>query len=116
MATRRPKRPTTKQGADLPAEFRGGVDEADTDLRDSEQVPLMENGGIEAFIRREVLPFAPDAWIDKSSVKIGYEIAFNRYFYQLPRLRDLQAVRQDILTVEERTRGLLQALVGEVQT
>ena len=56
--------------------------EPDTDLRDTEQVPLLEEGGIEAFIRREVLPYAPDAWYDPASVKTGYEISFTRYFYK----------------------------------
>src|SRR5262249_40138867 len=51
--------------------------EPDTDLRDSEQVPLREVGGIEAFIRREVLPYAGDAWVDESKTQIGYEISFN---------------------------------------
>lgn len=56
--------------------------EADTDLRDTEQVPLLEDGGVEAFIRREVLPYTPDAWIKKDSAKIGYEISFTRQFYE----------------------------------
>ena len=50
--------------------------------RDTEQVPLQEDGGIEAFLRREVLPYAGDAWYREDSVKIGYEISFNRYFYK----------------------------------
>ncbi len=56
--------------------------EPDPDLRDTEQVPLQEEGGIEAFLRREALPFAPDAWYRPDSVKIGYEVSFNRYFYK----------------------------------
>ena len=48
--------------------------EPDTDLRDTEQVPLVHEGGIEAFIRREVLPYAPDAWYAPDSVRVGYEI------------------------------------------
>src|SRR5690606_32029716 len=56
--------------------------EPDTDLRDTEQVPLLEDGGIEAFLRREVLPYAPDAWYVPGSVKVGYEVSFTRYFYQ----------------------------------
>jgi hypothetical protein len=50
--------------------------------RDTEQIPLQEPGGIDAFIRREVLPQVPDAWIDESKTEIGYEISFNRYFYK----------------------------------
>ena len=61
--------------------------EPDTDLRDSEQVPLREQGGIEAFIRREVLPHAKDAWVDDGKTQTGYEISFNRYFYKPQPLR-----------------------------
>ena len=56
--------------------------EPDSELRDTEQVPLLEAGGIEAFFRREVLPYVPDAWIDEEATKIGYEISFTRYFYK----------------------------------
>jgi len=56
--------------------------EPDPELRDTEQVPLMEEGGIQAFLKREVLPHAPDAWYDPDSVKTGYEISFTRYFYK----------------------------------
>jgi type I restriction enzyme M protein len=54
--------------------------EPDPDLRDTEQVPLLEKGGIPAFLEREVLPHAPDAWFNEASVKVGYEISFTRYF------------------------------------
>ena len=54
--------------------------ESDSELRDTEQIPLLEDGGIDSFIRREVLPHVPDAWIDESGTKIGYEISFTRYF------------------------------------
>ena len=56
--------------------------EPDTDLRDTEQIPLQEKGGIETFLRREVLPYATDAWYQPDSVKVGYEISFTRYFYR----------------------------------
>ena len=54
----------------------------DTDLRDTEQIPLQEEGGIKAFLRREVLPYAADAWYQADSVKVGCEISFTRYFYK----------------------------------
>ena len=63
--------------------------EPDTDLRDTEQVPLLEEGGVEAFLRREVLPYAPDAWYAPDSVKVGYEISFTRHFYKPQPLRML---------------------------
>ena len=61
--------------------------EPDPELRDTEQVPLLEEGGVEAFVEREVLPHAPDAWIQAGSARIGYEINFNRYFYRPKPLR-----------------------------
>ena len=66
--------------------------EPDAELRDTEQIPLQEEGGIEAFLRREVLPYAADAWYRPDSVKVGYEISFNRYFYQLQPMRTLEEI------------------------
>ena len=86
--------------------------EADSDLRDTEQIPLLEKGGIEAFLTREVLPYAPDAWFDPASVKIGYEISFTRYFYKQEPLRTLEDIRADILALEKETEGLLGEIVG----
>jgi type I restriction enzyme M protein len=74
--------------------------EPDPELRDTEQVPLLEDGGIEAFIRREVLPHTPDAWIDESATRIGYEISFTRYFYKPQRLRTLHEIKADIHTLQ----------------
>jgi type I restriction enzyme M protein len=88
--------------------------EPDTELRDSEQIPLLEEGGIEAFIRREVLPYASDAWIDESKTKIGYEISFSRQFYKPQPLRTLEQIRSDILAVEVEAEGLLDELLGKV--
>ena len=85
--------------------------EPDPDLRDTEQVPLLEPGGIEAFIRREVLPYTPDAWIKADATKIGYEISFTRHFYQPQPLRILDAIRADILAVEKEAEGLLDELL-----
>ncbi len=90
--------------------------EIDTDLRDTEQVPLLEEGGIEAFIRREVLPYTPDAWIDESATKVGYEISFTRHFYQPQPLRTLDEIRADIVALEKETEGLLGEIVkGEAK-
>jgi len=85
--------------------------EPDPDLRDTEQVPLLEPGGIEAFIRREVLPYTPDAWIKEDATKIGYEISFTRHFYQPLPLRTLEAIGADILAVEKEAEGLLDELL-----
>jgi len=86
--------------------------EPDSDLRDTEQVPMQESGGIDAFINREVLPHAKDAWIDESKTQIGYEISFNRYFYRPKPLRSLEEIRADILALERETEGLLKEIVG----
>lgn len=85
--------------------------EADTDLRDTEQVALLEDGGIEAFIRREVLPYNPDAWINEGSIKIGYEISFTRHFYKPQPLRTLDEISADILAIEKESKGLLDGLL-----
>ena len=86
--------------------------EPDTALRDTEQIPLTEEGGIEEFLRREVLPYARDAWYVAKSVKIGYEISFNRYFHKPEPMRTLQEIGDDILAVERETEGLLLEILG----
>jgi len=85
--------------------------EPDTDLRDSEQIPLTEPGGVDAFIKREVLPYASDAWYEPSSIKIGYEISFTRYFYKPQPLRSLDEIRADVLALEKETEGLLDEII-----
>jgi type I restriction enzyme M protein len=84
--------------------------ESDSELRDSENVPLKDD--IHAYFLREVRPHVKDAWLDISSVKIGYEISFNRYFYQHKPLRDLNEVARDILELEKESDGLLRRLVS----
>jgi len=86
--------------------------EPDSTLRDSEQVPLTEPGGIDAFFRREVLPHAPDAWIAEDKTLIGYEISFARYFYQPAPMRTLDEIRTDIVRLERESEGLLRQIVG----
>ncbi|MEW6228531.1 MAG: hypothetical protein AB1700_10695, partial [Bacillota bacterium] len=102
--------------------------EPDTELRDTEQIPFLEcpachqpgylpspedqRTAIEAFLRREVLPYAPDAWYNPDSVKTGYEINFNRYFYKPKALRPLEEIRAELLAVEKETEGLLGEIIG----
>ena len=86
--------------------------EPDSELRDTEQVPLKEPGGIDAFFAREVLPHAPDAWIATDKTQIGYEISFARYFYKPAPLRTLAEIRADILALEQQSEGLLHKIVG----
>ena len=87
--------------------------EPDSDLRDTEQVPLLEEGGIEAFIRREVLPYTPDAWVNNDATKIGYEVSFTRHFYKPQPLRTLAEISADILAIEKEAEGLLDGLLVE---
>ena len=114
---------THKRGAVEPDPIRGLIEaagdgqsavveyEPDTDLRDTEQVPLLHKGGIEAFIRREVLPYTPDAWYAPDSVKIGYEISFTRHFYKPQPLRPLEEIRADMMALERETEGLLDKIL-----
>ena len=86
--------------------------EPDSELRDTEQIPLQQEGGIEGFLQREVLPYAPDAWVVRESEKIGYEISFNRYFYKPQPMRTLEKIQEDIVQVERETAGLMQDILG----
>jgi len=86
--------------------------EVDSNFRDSEQIPLLHDGGIEQFFKDEVLSFAPDAWIDESKTQIGYEISFTKYFYKPVKLRTLQEITADIKALEAETDGLLNEIIG----
>lgn len=85
--------------------------EPDSELRETEEVPLLEEGGIEAYMRREVLPHVADAWYDPDSLKVGYEVSFNHYFYRPQPLRPLDEIRGDIVSLQEETEGLLSEIV-----
>lgn len=74
----------------------------------------LKSAGIAAFIEREVLPHARDAWVDETATKVGYEISFTRYFYQSLALRSLEEIRADILALERETDGLLHAILDAV--
>ena len=83
---------------------------SDKNLKDVENVPMKES--IAAYFKREVLPFAPDAWYDKKKMKVGYEIAFNKYFYKYEPLRPLDKIAADILQLENETENLLKDIVA----
>lgn len=83
-----------------------GAPEPDPDLRDTENVPLAED--VEEYFKREVRPHVPDAWIDHTKTKIGYEISFNRYFYRYTPPRPLEEIDRDLKTVSAEIMGLLQ--------
>jgi type I restriction enzyme M protein len=84
--------------------------ESQSDLRDSENVPLEES--IHEYFLREVKPHVPEAWIDLDKTKIGYEISFNKYFYQHKPLRSLEEVSQEILEIEELNEGLIKEILA----
>lgn len=104
---------TEQQGALLPQVVEY---EPDPELRDSEQISLLEEGGIEGFFQREVLSHVPDAWINADATKIGYEINFNRHFYKPQPLRSLAEIRADILALEQETDGLLAQILNSQET
>jgi len=81
----------------------------DADLRDFENIPLKED--IEKYFKREVLPHLPDAWIDHSKTKVGYEINFTKYFYVYKPLRSLEEIRKDILALEKETEGMIREVI-----
>ena len=84
--------------------------ESNSDLRDSESVPLKQQ--IHQYFLDEVKPHVAEAWINLDSVKIGYEISFNKYFYQHKPLRSLEDVAQDILSLEKQADGLIAQILG----
>jgi type I restriction enzyme M protein len=84
----------------------------DKDLTDTEQIPLDYPGGIDAFIEKEVLPYAPDAWVDEKQTKIGYEISFTKHFYKPVQLRELSEIIADIRALEAETEGLLEEVLS----
>jgi type I restriction enzyme M protein len=95
---------------------RGSVEyEPDPEVRDTEQIPLLEEGGIEAFFAREVLPYAPDAWIDHSKTQVGYEISFTRHFYKPTPLRSLEEIAADLKAVQAEAEGLLEQVVAPTE-
>lgn len=87
--------------------------EADTDLRDTENVPLKEK--IDAYFKREVLPHVPDAWIDHSKTKVGYEIPFNRHFYRYEAPRALEAITADVKALESEIVAMLAEITGSAE-
>ncbi|WP_337084678.1 class I SAM-dependent DNA methyltransferase [Elizabethkingia anophelis] len=84
--------------------------ETESDLRDSESIPLKDN--IQEYFLKEVKPFVEESWIALDSVKIGYELSFNKYFYQPAPLRSLEEVTKDILTLEQEGDGLLAEILN----
>jgi len=95
-----------------------GHPKPDSSLRDYENIPFLreQNGklvrqSIEEYFEREVKPHVPDAWIDGSKTKAGYEINFTKYFYEFKPLRSLEQIRREILALEKETEGMIRMVV-----
>lgn len=85
--------------------------ESDPNLRDSENIPFNYDGGIDAFIEKEVKPYAPDAYVDESKTKIGYEISFTKYFYKPVQLRDMKDILASLAELEKESDGVMDEIV-----
>lgn len=95
--------------ADICTDSKGNP-KPDSELRDYENVPLKED--VQAYFEREVLPHVPDAWIDHSKTRIGYEINFNRYFYKYTPPRPLEEIEADLKKIEQEIADMLRNVVG----
>jgi type I restriction enzyme M protein len=87
-----------------------GNPKSDSNLKDFENVPMKEN--IQTYLDREVKPFMPDAWFDTKTAKVGYEIPFTKYFYKHAIVRDLSEIENDILRLDQETKGLLKDIIA----
>lgn len=85
--------------------------EADPELRDTENIPFQYEGGIHTFIEKEVLPYAPDAYVDEEKTKIGYEISFTKYFYKPVKLRDMKDILASLAELEKESEGVMDDIV-----
>jgi len=89
----------------------GSKNKPDTAKRDYERIPLLED--IDAYFAREVLPHVPDAWMDRSKDKVGYEINFTKYFYRYKPLRPVEEIARDLMELDRETEGLLKRITGQ---
>ena len=90
---------------------RDGLPVPDKSLRDSERIPLSES--IDRYLEREVLPHLPDAWIDRTKDKVGYEINFSKYFYKYTPLRDIEEIAADLKKLDDEIRKLSSERIDE---
>lgn len=88
-----------------------GVVQADTELRDTENIPFTYKGGIDAFIKNEVLTYAPDAYVDEEKTQIGYEISFTKYFYKPVELRPMQDILESLKALEKEASGMMREIM-----
>jgi type I restriction enzyme M protein len=93
---------------------KNGNMEPDNNLKDTEQIPLTYEGGIEGFFEEEIQPYVPDAWINMNSVTIGYEISFAKCFYKPVQLRSMDDIIAEITDIEKNTDGMLASIIGGI--
>lgn len=98
---------TEKDPAALPIQG-----EADADLRDTENVPFTYEGGIDAFMKNEVLSYAPDSFVDDKKTTIGYEVSFTKYFYKPVELRDMGDILESLADLDRQTEGMVSEILG----
>ncbi len=106
---------TVKEKTADPVHDSKGHIEADKDLKESAQIPMLYEDGIKGYFDAEIKPYIDDAWIDEGSLSIGYEIVFTKYFYQPVAMRNPAEIIADIKRLEADTDGLLAAIIGGVE-
>lgn len=89
--------------------------EADTDLRDTENIPFNYEGGIDGFMKNEVLSYAPDSYIDEKKTQTGYEISFTKYFYKPVELRKMKDIMESLSALEKEADGMMAEIMGGIQ-
>lgn len=87
--------------------------ESDYDLRDKENIPFTYEGGIDAFMKNEVLTYAPDAYVESSLTEVGYEISFTKYFYKPVQLRDMKEIMENLRDLEKNADGLMAEILED---
>ena len=92
-----------------------GSMEPDKNLKDSEQIPMLYDGGIKGFLEKEIKPYIPDAWIDEKSVSIGYELSFTKYFYKPVELRPVEDIIKDLKALEKESDGVLAGIMEDFE-
>ena len=91
------------------------VGEPDPELRDTEIIPFTYKGGIDAFVKNEVLTYTPDAWVDEKKTQIGYELSFTKYFYKPVQMRSMDEIVADLKALETETEGMLKEILGGIE-
>ena len=87
----------------------------DKDKTDTEIVPFLYEGGIDAFMEKEVRPYAPGAWVDEKKTQIGYELSFTKYFYKPVELRSMAEIMADLRALEAETDGMMAEILGGLE-